>query len=161
MRTPRHAARILVVAPDGAVFLFRYDDEEIGPHWTTPGGGLNAGETPEEGALRELREETGWTDLDPGPLLFTWVHDYRREGVPVRQYEHVFLTRGPQREPAGDLTAAHVEDGILYWRWWPLAELPACPEKLLPPQLPELVAAVLRAAPEVPGPVDLGYVPLR
>jgi hypothetical protein len=93
--------------------------------------------------------------------LFTWVHDYRREGVPVRQYEHVFLTRGPQREPAGDLTAAHVEDGILYWRWWPLAELPACPEKLLPPQLPELVAAVLRAAPQVPGPVDLGYVPLR
>lgn len=161
MRTLRQAARILVIAPDGAVFLFRYDDEEIGPHWNTPGGGLDAGETPEAGARRELREETGWTDLEPGPLLFTWTHDYRRGDVPVRQFEHVFVTRTARREPTGDLTAAHAEDGILRWRWWPLAELPACPEKLLPPQLPDLVAAVLRAAPRVPDPMDLGYVPLR
>ena len=160
MRTPRQAARILLIAPDGAVFLFRYDDDEIGPHWNTPGGGLDTGETPEEGAKRELREETGWTDLDPGPLLFTWVHDYSRNGVPVRQREHVFVARAPRREPAGDLTAAHAEDGILRWRWWPLAELPACPEKLLPPQLPDLVASVLRETSRVPGPIDLGYVPL-
>lgn len=161
MRTARRAARILVVAPDGAVFLLRYDDVEIGPHWATPGGGLDAGETPREGARRELREETGWTDLAPGPLLFTWVHDYRRDDGPVRQYEHVFLARGPRREPTGDLTAAHAADRILRWRWWPLAELATCPEKLLPPQLPDLVTAVLRDAPLAPRPVDLGYVPLR
>ncbi|MCY3975251.1 MAG: NUDIX hydrolase [Simkaniaceae bacterium] len=29
------------------------------PVWVLPGGGIDAGETPEEGALRECREETG------------------------------------------------------------------------------------------------------
>jgi diadenosine hexaphosphate hydrolase (ATP-forming) len=30
-------------------------------HWTLPKGGLEAGETPEQAALREIREETGIT----------------------------------------------------------------------------------------------------
>ncbi|MBS2965198.1 NUDIX domain-containing protein [Actinocrinis puniceicyclus] len=161
MRTLRTAARLLVVAPDGAVFLFRYDDDEIGLHWTTPGGGLEAGETPREGAVRELREETGWSDLEPGPLLCTWVHDYTRAGVPVRQHEHIFLARGPRRELSGDLAAMHTADRILRWRWWMPQELADFPELLLPPQLPALVTAVLREAPAAPAPIDLGYVPLR
>lgn len=35
--------------------------------WGLPGGGLEAGESPTEGAVRELREETGLS-LDPGSL---------------------------------------------------------------------------------------------
>ena len=31
------------------------------PRWTLPGGGLDPGEHPEDGALRELTEETGFT----------------------------------------------------------------------------------------------------
>jgi 8-oxo-dGTP diphosphatase len=31
------------------------------PVWVLPGGGLDPGETPERGALRELQEETGYT----------------------------------------------------------------------------------------------------
>lgn len=46
MRTPRRAARIAVLDPQGAIFLFRYDNEEVGVHWAMPGGGLEPGETP-------------------------------------------------------------------------------------------------------------------
>ncbi|GGM03452.1 hypothetical protein GCM10010129_53660 [Streptomyces fumigatiscleroticus] len=61
---------------------------------------------------------------------------------PVRRHEHVHLTRGPRREPAGPyLAAAHAEDGILAWRWWTRQELadPAA-EPVRPPALARLLA---------------------
>ncbi|MFI9230118.1 hypothetical protein [Streptomyces rimosus] len=38
MRTPRQAARVALPDSTGSVFLFRYDDEEVGVHWAMPGG---------------------------------------------------------------------------------------------------------------------------
>ncbi|MER6564996.1 bifunctional GNAT family N-acetyltransferase/NUDIX hydrolase [Streptomyces sp. NPDC001093] len=142
-RTPRKAARIAVVAPDGAVLLFRYDNVEVGVHWALPGGGLEPGESPREGALRELAEETGWTDLEPGPLMCTWEHDFTHTGTPVRQHEHVYVTRGPRRDPVGGprLAAAHTADGILTWRWWTRRELAEAPEPVWPPGLAGLLDA--------------------
>lgn len=95
-----------MIDPEGAVFLFRYDNPGAGVHWAMPGGGLDAGETPREGALRELREETGWTDLKPGELLCTWEHDFTRAGIQVHQHEHIYLSSGPRREPLDGLAAA-------------------------------------------------------
>ncbi|MGH3417458.1 MAG: hypothetical protein ACRDSS_13390, partial [Actinocrinis sp.] len=82
----------------------------------------------------------------------------RPEG-PVRQQEFIYLTPGPRRDPVGDLTAAHAEDGILRWRWWTRRELAESQEALWPPQLPDIIANALRAAPNPPEPVHLGYVP--
>ncbi|MFJ4683772.1 GNAT family N-acetyltransferase [Streptomyces sp. NPDC088789] len=140
LRTPRRAARVAVLDPEGAVFLFRYDNVEVGVHWAMPGGGLDAGESPRDGALRELHEETGWTDLVPGPLLGTWEHDFTHSGVPVLQHEHLYVAHGPRREPTGPhLSAAHAADGILTWRWWARDELRAAEEALWPPHLAGLL----------------------
>lgn len=140
LRTPRRAARVAVLDPEGAVFLFRYDNVEVGVHWAMPGGGLEGDETPREGALRELREETGWTDLVPGPLLCTWEHDFTHSNVRVHQHEHIYVARGPRREPTGGhLAAAHAEDGILTWRWWTRQDLSRSPEPVWPPRLAELL----------------------
>ncbi len=159
MRTPRRAARVAVLDPAGAVFLFRYDNPEVGVHWAMPGGGMEPGESPLEAAGREMREETGWSDLviEDG-VLCLWEHDFTRAGVPVRQHEHIYLAYAPHREPTGDLTAAHAEDRIERWRWWSPADLAAGHEPLWPPQLPELLGEVRRSG--VPAtPVDLGFVP--
>ncbi|MEV1068906.1 bifunctional GNAT family N-acetyltransferase/NUDIX hydrolase [Streptomyces sp. NPDC050263] len=140
IRRIRHAARVVVLDPDGAVFLFRYDSEDSGVHWALPGGGLDAGETPVEGALRELREETGWADLTPGPLLCVWEHDFTRFRILVHQIDRIYVARGPRREPAGPhLAASHATDGILGWRWWSREELRAPAEPVWPPELARLL----------------------
>ncbi|MFD0262087.1 NUDIX hydrolase [Kitasatospora indigofera] len=168
-RTPRQAARTVVLDQDGSVFLLRSDNVEVGVHWTSPGGGIEPGESPVDGARRELWEETGWTDLVPGPLLCTWEHDFTWHGIPVRQHEHIFLTVGPRRGPLGDVSDVHATDGILGWRWWTAADLAdERADAVWPPQLPALLAGV--RAKGWPGdgspgslppvePVDLGYVP--
>ncbi|MFE2108187.1 NUDIX hydrolase [Kitasatospora sp. NPDC059463] len=162
-RTPRQAARTVVLDESGSVFLLRSDNSEVGVHWTMPGGGIEPGETPWTGARRELWEETGWSDLEPGPLLCTWEHDFTWHGTPVRQHEHIYLTSGPHRGPVGDVSAMHAADKILDWRWWTpedLADTNA--DALWPPRLPELLAAVRPGwlgGGRAPEPVDLGYIP--
>jgi putative (di)nucleoside polyphosphate hydrolase len=50
---------VVLARTDGKVWLGRRADTP-GPHnWQFPQGGLDKGEAPYEGALRELREETG------------------------------------------------------------------------------------------------------
>ncbi|WP_308409522.1 NUDIX domain-containing protein [Streptomyces sp. A 4/2] len=154
IRTPRRAARVAVLDPAGAVLMLRYDNEEVGVHWALPGGGLEPGESFLAGARREVREETGWGDVEPGALLCTWEHDFTRAGVPVRQFEHIHLARGPRRDLAGDLVEAHAADGILGRRWWSPDELAGAPEALWPPRLPALLASYAPGA----DPVYLGYV---
>ena len=148
-----------MLSPAGEVFLFRSDNSEVGVHWNAPGGGLEPGESPVEGALRELHEETDWTDLRPGPLVCTWEHDFTWHGIPVRQHEHIFLTHGPRREP-GDVAAVHRVDGILGWRWWTPDELTAPDaDPTWPPNLAALLPGLRNAGAGPIEPVHLGHVP--
>jgi ADP-ribose pyrophosphatase YjhB (NUDIX family) len=66
-----HAAGVLHIAPDGDILLLRRTgtpgkDNFVG-HWALPGGGVEAGETPQAGAARENKEEMG-VDVDPNAL---------------------------------------------------------------------------------------------
>ena len=54
----RPAAGVMLLNRDGKVFVAQRLDSTL-EAWQMPQGGLDEGETPEEGALRELEEETG------------------------------------------------------------------------------------------------------
>jgi 8-oxo-dGTP diphosphatase len=49
------------------------------PFWSVPGGRIEPGELATEGLVREVREETGLTVVDPGRLAFVVQQDERHE----------------------------------------------------------------------------------
>jgi 8-oxo-dGTP pyrophosphatase MutT (NUDIX family) len=140
----RQAGRVIVLDPDGRVLLFRYDDgPPNGRHWSTPGGGLEPGESFAEGAQRELIEETGWTDVPVGRELeereLTMGYGERI----VRQHERFFLARVPQvRRPVHDVAGMHASDCIAAWQWWTAEEIDVTDEVIWPGNLADLVRSL-------------------
>jgi TDG/mug DNA glycosylase family protein len=65
----RESVRAAVVDERGRILLLRYGDE-YGDWWITPGGGRERGETDDQTLRRELEEEIGLVDFEPGPLLW-------------------------------------------------------------------------------------------
>jgi A/G-specific adenine glycosylase len=76
-------------------------DDIWGGLWEFPGGRLEAGESPEQAARREIREETGW-EVGELTALATVTHHYTRYRVTL----HGFLATLSPAAPEPVLTAA-------------------------------------------------------
>ena len=143
----RRAGRVIVLDPGDRVLLFRYDEgPPNGRHWCTPGGGLDDGEEYATGALRELAEETGWTDVALGAEVYEGTRTLEYEDAIVRQHERLFVARvDTVGRGLGEVAAMHVSDGIAAWHWWTLAELDATDEVIWPAGLADLIRTLIRA----------------
>ena len=135
MRPKRPAARLLVTDPAGRLLLFRFTPDDRAPFWCTPGGAVDPGETFEQAARRELREETG-IDADPGSAVAVrHVRFVTLEGVDVDAEEHYFEVATGQAEID---TGGHTElerRVMLDHRWWTPDELQAQDEAWFPDNL--------------------------
>ncbi|MFY1619825.1 NUDIX hydrolase [Micromonospora sp. WMMD736] len=150
--TPRRAARVLLVDAAGRILLFHGFDPARPEHhyWFTPGGGLDGGESPASGAVRELAEETGLR-VDPAELgepVWSDATEFPFDGDWYRQEQDFFLLRVPswQVDTVGftDVEQRSIADH----RWWRPAELAASGERYYPPELPDLLARLLPPADE-------------
>ncbi|MEK7691365.1 MAG: NUDIX domain-containing protein [Bdellovibrionota bacterium] len=81
--------------PGGNVrFLLLKTHENRGSFWQPVTGHVEAGESLQEAARREGREETGWSALGlPSPAGIDFEFVDRHSGKPVREY--VFLVEAP------------------------------------------------------------------
>ena len=137
---PRHrsAVRALLMDPeDGAVLLMRSRFPGWKrARWITPGGGLDAGETPQAGLLREVFEETR-LELGPeaivgGPVWTRRVR-YEWQGVHYDQHERYFLLRVPRFEPDPHANpAAHETEALEAFGWWTATAMEASGEQFIP-----------------------------
>ena len=58
----------VIVDERGRVVLIRRRYEPMAGRWSLPGGGVEIGETLEEGVAREMLEETGF-EVEVGPVI--------------------------------------------------------------------------------------------
>ncbi|MEV1090910.1 NUDIX domain-containing protein [Streptomyces microflavus] len=104
-----------ILIRDGHLLLIRFQDpDEDGPYYEIPGGGVEAGETPEEAAVRELREETGLLGSVGREVARVW-----KGG----RYEHYFLMTAEGRIGPPETLDTYGGTPV----WIPVAELPATP----------------------------------
>lgn len=128
----RPAAGVMLLNREGKVFVAQRLDSTL-EAWQMPQGGLDPGEDPLAGALRELEEETGisparveilarcpatlFYDLPDDLLGKMWKGRYRG------QEQHWFLARFTGTDADVNLETAHPE--FRAWKWADPEELPA------------------------------------
>ena len=113
-----------ILVDDRERILLALWNEGATPAWTLPGGGVEPGESPEDAAVREVREETGY-DVELVDVLgedaFTIPVDERPDGFerPLRSVRIVF----EGRIVGGELT--HEVGGTTdRAAWIPIADVP-------------------------------------
>ena len=60
-----------IVRREGEILMVRQAGPGEEPHWSIPGGRVEAGESPAQALARELEEETGLTLIDAGALAYS------------------------------------------------------------------------------------------
>jgi 8-oxo-dGTP pyrophosphatase MutT (NUDIX family) len=133
---------VLLLDPQGRVLL----QKAASGHWYTPGGRLDAGETLTQGAVREIREETGLVlpeDALSAVLLersvrFTLADGrlYEADESYVAAHVSAFTPDPSGLEPGEELLIADQ-------RWWTVEEIRAATVPVWPEGLADLVTAVL------------------
>jgi 8-oxo-dGTP pyrophosphatase MutT (NUDIX family) len=121
----RRAARTVVIDGD-RVLLERVcvaTDPGQGSWWELPGGGVEGDESSAEAAARELAEETGYVDVEIGPVLATGRVRYRGPTRTAEQHTHYHVAwlRSDRRVAAA--LERHEVDGLLEVAWLTLDEV--------------------------------------
>lgn len=141
----------------GRVLLFQGQDPSNPSdiYWCPVGGGIEQGESPEDAARREVKEETGLSDFNLGSHVWNRRDKYSFNGKNYQVSETWFLSHVPYFEV--DTTALFGLEHVSFvqYRWWSQNELDQTKELMTPRNLaPLLRDLMLKGVPELP--LELG-----
>ncbi len=138
--------RALILTPDQEILLMRIRPlNGWGQFWIAPGGGLEDGETEEEGLRRELQEELGLSDFTIGPLVWRRHHTFNWGSRRISQREEYRIVHVDRFEPLmTDLAESEIVD---CFRWWRIVDLDHAKERLTPLSLPDIMQRYLTNGP--------------
>lgn len=147
----RLTSRVLLFDREGRILLFltTAPDTSGVARWITPGGGVDPGETQHEGAVRELREETGLVIEDLGEPVYT--HDFVVEWDDADHdtgHAEFYTATVDAFEPSQVEWTDEERVDVLASRWWGLDELEESGERFEPA---ELIAVARTRARRDPG----------
>jgi mutator protein MutT len=110
------AGGLIVNENDELLMIFRREK------WDLPKGKIDAGETPEKAAKREVAEETGILAITMIRTVGTTEHAYidRYTGLSTRKTTHWFMMSAPSNLPL----IPQISEDITHIRWVKKADLP-------------------------------------
>lgn len=157
----RQSARAILLNERGQVLLIQHEDRtpvdpvqaDVLCYWATPGGGIEAEESPIDALRRELQEELGLTNVIIGSEVGVREVELNLPEVGlVLSHETYFVCRVadvPQLNQAGMSDSERRTLKTL--RWWSREELENTSELLRPAALSDFVENALHTASEPGG----------
>lgn len=144
----RHAARVIIISEDAHTLLMQGHDS-LDPNykwWFTVGGGIEADETPQQTALREIREETGYTahaNEVTGPIIERDAR-FKFTDRDRRQIELFYLLRTPRFTVDNTWWTQTEQNVIDRLEWVPIRQLKTLSEtsNLFPHELIDIIPAL-------------------
>ena len=155
----RPTVRLLVFDDQKRLLLFHIHDPRplheglptMVVYWNTPGGGVEANETYEQAAQRELWEETGINVATIGPCVWHYQRVILGDRGRVRLKERYFVVSIPTSTVSMIHMLPYEQTTHRAYRWWTCQDLLASSESFQPMQLPQIVRplfdGILPAAP--------------
>ena len=157
MYLKRPAARVVLLDRSARIFMVNAEDP-LDPYkpswWEIPGGGVAHGEDSATAAARELYEETGISDVEMGPVIWTQRVLFTFGGYHFDSDEkiHVAWCDGGSYQPK-HLEALEAA-AFLGARWWEVDELLTSSEPVLPERLRDYLGPIARG--QIPAtPIDI------
>jgi 8-oxo-dGTP pyrophosphatase MutT (NUDIX family) len=163
---PRDIARAVLMDAENRIYLIEYEAaRDVDPArpglrrlWVLPGGGCEAGESPEAALKRELAEEVGLRDPEIGPLVAVRNAPFELFRTPCFGRERIYLVRANPADLDTTNLAASESNPVLDSRWFTLQALQMSDMAIHPRGLLEVMTLIIHRK-IGPDPVDLSDPP--